>query len=321
VQLLHIRKPRLWFVLAVFILTCGAFIARYDYQWTLFLNQHRMEAFARFMGQTIFEGEYLGASDLAIFYMLALFGLYVYTERCPQDIRWRPWHPHIRFAVLSGFLTGLGTVHSLKWVIGRARPQLVLRHGVPFSDWYEFGPLFVTDGVFRGSFPSGHTAAIFLFMTLAYALVHNPINRRDLTIAGWCWGAVTLLLCLAMSVGRTMSLAHWIGDGLATIMMNWMVMHALFFWILRIPDQIHHRFANDHSSNGRSFRELRLCIRLLFLILGLMMITIGIRALQIETWPYLGMLIPSGCYLVIFFGNQIANPDIPAWWRTTIDAQ
>lgn len=321
VQLVHIRKPRLWFSLAVFLSTCSALIGRYDYRWTLLLNQHKIDGFANFMGRTIFEGEYLGASDVAIFFMLAIIGLYVYTERHPRDARWALWRPHIRFAVLSGFITAVGVVHSLKWVVGRARPQLVLRHGVPFSDWYEFGPLFVSDGFFRGSFPSGHTAAILFFMTLAYALVYNPLKRRDLTIAGWYWGAATLLFALAMSVGRTMSLAHWIGDGLVTIMMNWMVMHALFFWILRIPDQMHRPLDNYHSPHGRGFGELRLCIRLFFLILGLMMITIGIRALQIETWPYLGMLIPLGCYLAIFFGNRIASPGIPAWWRTTLKAQ
>jgi membrane-associated phospholipid phosphatase len=212
----------------------------------------------------------------------------------------------------------VGLVHSLKWVIGRARPQLVLSHGVSFSDWYELGPLFISDGFFRGSFPSGHTAAILLFMTLAYAMVHNPLKRRDLTIAGWCWGAFTLLFALAMSVGRTMSLAHWIGDGLVTIVMNWTAMHALFFWILRIPDQMHHHDDHSHSSTNRVFRELRLCIRLFFLILGLMIITMGVRSLQMDTRPYLGMLIPPGCYLVIFFGNRIAGPEIPAWWRATI---
>jgi hypothetical protein len=100
VQLVHIRKPRLWFVLTVILLMCGALIGRYDYQWTLFLNQYKIEAFANFMGQTIFEGENLGASDFAVFYMLTIVGLYVYTERHPQDARWALWRPHIRFAVL-----------------------------------------------------------------------------------------------------------------------------------------------------------------------------------------------------------------------------
>ena len=55
-----------------------------------------------------------------------------------------------------------------------------------FSEWYEFGPHFITEGIYRGSFPSGHSAVILRFreqmlMEVLAAWEAPPRARSTLT--------------------------------------------------------------------------------------------------------------------------------------------
>lgn len=100
------------------------------------------------MRRTLFEGSAFGASDPAIIFSLSgIFG-YFYTYRQQTNSALLKYRPYFGFILSAGFVTGLGFVHRLKWMIGRARPHLVLNDELPFSDWYQFGPHFITDGIF-----------------------------------------------------------------------------------------------------------------------------------------------------------------------------
>ncbi|MBC8391136.1 MAG: hypothetical protein H8E17_01020, partial [Deltaproteobacteria bacterium] len=101
-----------------------------------------------------------------------------------------------------------------------------------------------------------------------------------------------------------MTLSHWVSDVIGMIFLSWITLHALFFWILCIPDQV--RF---YSTHGRfpdlpRFWELRLCWNFFFVFLGLMGIAIGIRSIQLQHDQWLGMLSLVGVFFVVFFGGQ-----------------
>jgi len=174
-------------------------------------------------------------------------------------------------------------VHSLKWVLGRARPWDVLDGGeLPFTHWYEFGAHYVTDGVYRGSFPSGHVAAAFMLMAVAYALAADPLLTRRWRVAGWILGAFVLAFAGAMGVANGMSRSHWVSDGLGSVALAWPVLHVLYFHVLRVPAQ--RKLAAMGTHVARPYWEARLCAWGFCALLGLMAIALGIRAL-VEPHP------------------------------------
>jgi len=54
-----------------------------DYSATKWIWQNGWAAFAEFMGQSLFEGEYPGGGDLAVIFLVAVFGGYALSLR-PQ---------------------------------------------------------------------------------------------------------------------------------------------------------------------------------------------------------------------------------------------
>ena len=298
------KAPFGFYTLVVGALAGMVFITGVDYRWTLFLGEHRWIRLSEFMGRTLFEGELPGGGDPVTILLLIILAVYFIAWLKSDASLLQTLRPQLGFVVTAALTAGIFMVHSTKWVIGRARPYLVLNEGLPFSQWYEFGPFFVTDGIFRGSFPSGHTAAAFLLMTLSYILSGDSSYRFRWRVIGWVWGCFTLSFSLTMGIGRCMTLSHWVSDVVGIIFLSWIILHALFFWIFRIPDQV--RF---YSTHGRfpdlpRFWELRLCWNFFFVFLGLMGIAIGIRSIQLQHDQWLGMLSLVGVFFVVFFGGQ-----------------
>lgn len=278
-----------------------------DYAWTLYLIDHRWDPAVGFLRRTVFEGDSLGGSDLPIFGLLILFALYAHatSRRAPPRLAgYRSW---LGFILVATLAAGLGAVHTLKWIVGRARPyEVVAGSHLPFTPWYAPGPHFITEGVYRGSFPSGHTAAAFAFIALAYALAGDPLLPRRWRLAGWGVGAAALLFSAAMAVASAMARSHWLSDAVAVTGLVWMLVHALYFWGLRVPEQRRYWRAHGALPQPRGRWELRLCGLGLPVLLGAVAIGFGARALALQEAPYLAVLIPVGVGLIAGFAPRAA---------------
>ena len=298
------EKDTFFAILIAMIVIMGV-LAVYDYQWTIWLNDHRVAWLGEFMGRTIFEGEGFGGGDAAVLFMAAALCLYIFAWANPGHKRLEEWRPYLGFITSAGFICGLFMVHSLKWVMGRARPGLVFTGGLAYSEWYEFGPHFVTEGMYRGSFPSGHTAAVLVFLTPAYIFLASPEQSRLRRVAGLTWGFLSLSYAVLMAIARTMILSHWLSDCVFSIFFGWVIIHILYFWVLRVPDQeTHYRHQGIHTTSPK-FWELRLCLLLSPVILGGMAMVIGARSLWEYSALWLGVLIPAGLFMVAFFWKKL----------------
>jgi membrane-associated phospholipid phosphatase len=273
-----------------------------DRAWTLWLRQHRWSRLDRFMDRTLFEGEWIGGGDpVVILLILAAMGYYLAWKGYFRAAIER-WRPHFGFALTCALITALQMVHSLKWIIGRARPREVFEKGMAFSHWFEFGPHFVTEGIYRGSFPSGHTAQVFILMALAYILAADPQLSKRTRRWGWCWGALALAYTLVMGVGRCMSFSHWLSDVVGALTMSWVGMHLIYFHLLRVPEQ-----TDFYRRWGRHPRqplvwEIQICFWCCGLFVGAMGLFLGLRAaIYAEVWlatvlPSLGLVLGWVCY-------------------------
>ena len=272
-----------------------------DYEWTLYLIENRWAGFAEVMRRTIFEGDALGASDPAIFYILLAFALYVWSSSRKAPAWLLAWRCVLGFVVFAALSSGLGFIHSIKWALGRVRPHLLLSENLPYSAWYEFGAHYVADGVFFGSFPSGHTAVIALFLTLAYALAGDPLLEKKWRFLGWLWGGMAFASSVFMLVGRSMAKAHWLSDGLASVAMIWIFSHLLYHHILKVPQQRLYFQLHQHYPNFSRFWEMRLCGYFLLVALGGMGLLMGVNAFQRQSPPWLGVLLVLGLPMSVGF--------------------
>ena len=205
----------------------------FDQQWTVWLHEHGSKEFGLWMGRTMFEGKLPGASDPAIIFLLASLVVYVRSWSVHASQRLIRWRPFLGFIVTTALAGSLGVVHSLKWVIGRARPYEVWGENWPFSEWYEFGPHFITEGIYRGSFPSGHSAVILSLLTLSYIWFNQNPGHSRLRIMAIIWGLIVILMTGLMGIGRAVSASHWLTDSLGMILPTWAVLHLIFFHLLK----------------------------------------------------------------------------------------
>ncbi len=281
------------------LLACGFAVimimaAGIDYQWTMALHGLERQGFTDLMGRTMFEGDLPSPNDLIIFIYSGFVLLYVLANLARENSSLHPWRPQLGFIVVSGLVTAFGMVHSLKWVIGRVRPNDLLKHDLPYSEWFEFGAYFITEGSPKGSFPSGHTAQAFMLMSVAYVLAGDPRHSRRLKQAGMILGTVVIVFALAMGVSRSMSLHHWISDWLGSIFLSWIIIHALYYWIIKVPEQALVFSARQSGPKPARFRELVLCLVIFVFILGSIMFLTGFRSLFLAATLWLALLIPLG---------------------------
>ncbi|HUV08129.1 MAG TPA: phosphatase PAP2 family protein [Spirochaetia bacterium] len=299
--------PRI-FVLAVIVLAMIVImgvLARYDYEWTIWLNQHRVEWLDEFMGRTLFEGGGYGGVDTTSLFVAAVFFLYFYAWLKPGSQRLERWRPYLGFIMSTGFTCSFLMVHSLKWVVGRARPGLVFTKALAYSEWHEFGPRSVTEGILGGSLPSGHTATVLCFLTLAYILLASPDRSTLRRTAGLIWGFISIAYCLLMALGRIMASAHWLADCMFSILVGWLILHILYFWVLRVPVQaLHYRRYGTHADTPKLW-ELRLCWLIFLVTLGGTATAIGIRSFWELPFHWMAALVPPGIFLVVFFGRRL----------------
>ncbi len=276
-----------------------------DMLLTVQLNKSGWEAFGKVMQRTLFNGGKPGLTDPAIILLLVNLGFYLYYSRKRASERLNKFRPLFGFVFFCSLFTGLGLVHSLKWVLGRARPYLVLDGKLPFSNWYEFGPQFVTDGIYYGSFPSGHTATIFLLITLSYYLINHPGYGCKEKIAGWIWGGVVMIMTLMMIMGRSITLDHWLSDSIGMSILSWIFIHLIYFYILKIPAQVRYVEAHKDYADLPRYWEIILLWRLFLITIGVMSVLIGIRSLFIKHASWLAVIVIPGLFLILYFSKSL----------------
>lgn len=274
------------------ILTLGigvqVLLTPYDRLLTRYLSALDYPAFVRFMDQSAFEGEPLGGGDLPMLIFFVLVFLYLFSPRIPAL---RPYHNYLGYIVLSGLSFSVYLVHTLKWLTGRPRPHRVLGGELPFSEWFTFGAHFVSEGGYRGSFPSGHTASALLIVPLLYVGWALARNR------GQCIGMLVLTLVtlgqgILMGVSRAMKGAHWITDVWFILFAAFLISHLFFVYGMRLQDPA--------QASRPPFYALRIAFFVLVISLGVFFFGMGVRALLREELLVLSAGIPPGLVL--------------AWW-------
>lgn len=269
-------------------------LAPVDRQWTMVLHEHENRALVEFMGRTVFEGDTPGANDPIILYLLCAAVAYYLGWRRPEIKSTLAWRPQTGFMLSSALIGGIYLTHGLKWMVGRARPGLVVGYDWPFTHWFEFGPHFVTEGIYRGAFPSGHTAQAFFLMAIAYALAGDPTQRRHLRIAGWLIGIAAVVFSLTMGIARCMSLNHWLTDVVGAMLFGWILMHWLYFDILRVPAQRQYLALHGRLPDMPRIWELILAAYCFVMTTGIMMIVIGGRSISVLQISWMLLLVPVG---------------------------
>jgi membrane-associated phospholipid phosphatase len=283
-----------------------AWVPRVDYDWTARLTAYRHHPLAGIARRTLFQGQLPGATDLPALLALATLGLYLRAHAAGASRRLLAARPALGFLLVAALAAGWAVVHALKLVLGRARPLDVLsRQHLPYTEWYQIGKLYLTSGFYRGSFPSGHTAAVFAMLAFAYALGFDPAAGRRRRAAGAAAAVLALAGAGAMTVASAMGGNHWLSDGLGAIGLVWLIVHLLYFRILDVPAQ--RRLVRAALAGGEGsplprvwprFWELRLCGSGLLVVLGVTLALLGARAFMEQRPPTLAWLLAPGAGLL-----------------------
>jgi len=268
-----------------------------DYQLTLAVSQHSWPLFKNFYSRTLFEGDLPGAGDFSVIGMLICLIAYIFSHH--KD--WlKPYRSALGFAIFSALISAVCFVQTTKWVVGRARPKEVIKHHLAFSDWFAIGPHFISEGNYRGSFPSGHTVTALLPLILAYILAGNRRHSSTVRLAGFLIGAAALVNASLMALARAMALSHWLSDGLLGMLMAWGIIHICYFWILRLPEQDQLGQIGKASYIPCNYWEFFLGLWTLGLAVGVMCFFLGIRAVIRGESPRFALLLPTGLALGSF---------------------
>lgn len=251
------------------------------------------------MGRTVFEGQAFGGGDLVALYLLAAVGGY-YVALKRSSGRFYRLRPYFGFVVTSAVVWGLGMVHALKWSIGRARPFEVLYTGLPFTPWHEIGPHFITEGIYQGSFPSGHTAQAALLLTFAYVLPAATERRAVPRAAAWAVGGLCLCFITAMGIARAMALSHWLTDVVGGLFLTWIGIQVTYHRILRLPEQKAFFLRIGRWPQAPEGWELKLSGWSVAALAGIAAAGLGARALFMPETRALALLLPAGAAGAVF---------------------
>ncbi|MFH1985616.1 MAG: phosphatase PAP2 family protein [Pseudomonadota bacterium] len=275
-----------------------------DYSWTVYLATHKVESFAEYMGQSIFEGELPGGGDPVICYLIAVVGFYYATLRAKSGSRLYLLRPAAGFLVVASLTSAIFTVHSLKWIVGRARPGEVFSGHLPFSPWFALGPQLMSQGIFGGSFPSGHTALAFTPFALVYVLARRWSAGRNALLPVTV-GALVMLYTAAMGTARCMTSSHWVSDVAGSVALSMAAMYLIYFKLLQVPAQ------EAAAGRGESERplpigwELRLAFSMSLFCAGAVAALCGLRIIWRQGLDGWSLMVPVGAVLLWIGVRQI----------------
>ncbi len=300
----------------------------YEIALVKFVSAHRANWFVELMGDSLFELEQPGGGDLLVIFLIISSVLYLMSSlvdsncsRLPPVARLqqvllakpkicaalRRHRLRLEFLVISSFCCSILMVKTLKWIMARPRPKLVLFGNESFSNWFEFGPFFLDGGLYRASFPSGHAALAVTLLGLAYLLIFSfPEQRRRR--GGLVLLVAVLLFAGAMATARVMSIAHWPSDVFFSIFAGWMLIHCLFFYGLRVVDwqQGDYRYRGD-DWQPPAWRAVWICWYLSLGCLALVIVVVGVRHLFYDRWPWLAFFSCAALPLLFYALRQTAD--------------
>lgn len=204
--------------------------AQVESVYVLALYERPVPWFRDLMEQSLYEGGLPGGSDIGVTAAILCFVEWVARLRGKKPFT-RLTLAQLKFVWLSGLLTALVAVHSLKWIISRARPKMILtpdflaQEGsarlVEAMTWPGFMPWNGPRGYSFNSFPSGHAASCAILLVFAYLL-----GQRGRWLGVSCFLVVTLY-CIMMVVARSMAGMHWLSDGVASYFICWVIVHIM----------------------------------------------------------------------------------------------
>ena len=175
-----------------------------------------------------------GGSDPAILFILASFLLYFRAWKSNATERLQEWRPFLGYIITTTLAGGLGYVHCLKWIIGRARPNLVWDKQWPFSEWYEFGPHYIAEGI---------TGEVSQVVTPPSSLCRCPVsNLADRLQVSKAEVSDLLGNRLYSASGRrgsgnSMTAHHWISDSLGIFGPVALIAYWLYFDFWKFPSR------------------------------------------------------------------------------------
>lgn len=292
-------------------------------QW---FREHSYPKLNQFMADSLFEGEIFGAGDITVFTMIfCLIGYLVasHYERknkvesyvlSTKAVPFLPWwldtptkiaslRPIFGYLLVNGLCVAVLMVHPLKWIMARPRPRSVLNGSLPFNEWYEIGAHFIAEGSYRGSFPSGHTGSSAAMFGLAFCVFLGSKSKKGRTLAKYVLGFV-ILLVVTMALSRMMTAAHWLTDVVFSFFGGIAIAHSLYFWGLRIPEQIQCCLEDRATLYGPYF-ELKICGLIFLAALGIIATCMGIRSFVILQLPWILFVILTGS-IVSYFSMKLA---------------
>ncbi len=298
-----------------------------DIPLTRFCHNNRIDWFAQFMNESLSNRDkQIGAGDI-IWFLLIIPSILLYIlswlcciffqfnkkaqQQNDTDINRAPStiknhlvfiRPYLGFLLTSAFSTAFLFVHTTKQVVGRARPDTVFNEILPYSEWYEFGPHFITQGTFTGSFPSGHTATASIAIALAYIIFDINRTKKWYSYMLFC---IALVFATGMGMARMMSASHWATDVTFTIFSCWAIIHSIFYWGLQVPYQVDFYCTQKKHRNSKQFFELRICLNLFFFCLGVWAFFTGLRAGDMGGTPLFNALMPIGLAVIFFFSAKV----------------
>jgi membrane-associated phospholipid phosphatase len=300
--------------ISLFLILCAGVIfligvTPYDYRWTLYFSTHKLQGFAEFMNRSIFNGDPRpGAGDFL--YPLLFIALLLYfvswqrrydqpKDRSSFALFMAAARPVCGFILTSAFCSSLLFTHTVKQIVGRARPGTVFSGKAPFSVWYHTGPLFFTHGSYTGSFPSGHTATAAMSIIFAYALI-ACLPKEKRWISGF-FLVFSVGFTILMGISRMMSASHWLTDVVFTLFSQWAIIHIIFYYFLNIPQKQEYIRRRGRPQQQPRFLELRICLFLIPICLGIWAFFTGLRSYYFAGFSWLLALTPAGLIGTLFF--------------------
>jgi membrane-associated phospholipid phosphatase len=298
----------------------------FDIPLTRFIAAHRVNWFVELMGDSLFELEQPGGGDLVVFFLIMSVLLYVASSLIDADcsrltviarvqrvllVRPRACEAlrrhrlRLEFLLVSSFCCSILMVKTLKWIMARPRPKRILFGGEPFSNWYEFGPYFLDQGLYRASFPSGHAALAITLIGLAYVITFSG-PRQIRPKRGALLLLTILLFAAAMATARIMSVAHWPTDVAFSLLGGWLLIHCLFFYGLQVvvfqDGSYRYRGHLDYPAPWRAFR---LCWYLSLVCLSIGVMVLGVRHFFFDRWPWLVLLSIAALPVLVFAWRRV----------------
>ena len=275
----------------------------YDQEWSLWLHQNDIRIFSNWFDQSLLSGKNFGGADFPIFLGLCSALFYALGLLKPfEKFRSHAWTSYLP----SLLVLTTTTTHALKISIGRARPYEVWSGKETYSEWFQFGSHWIGDGLFSGSFTSGHTSSTITFLGIGlYLYNHQSVRKRLLYHVGALFFVILSFgYMVAMAVSRSMLAQHWITDTAGAVIIGSAWSYLLYFHIFRIHEQQIFYQKYKRTAVLPRLWEVWLVGYLVGIIICFAVLIISIHAMWTED-QVIGLLAISASVIVWLLGKRL----------------